>query len=240
VIRVVTNRVFWAGVFVPLAIVAAVLVYSVVHSSSGTNAYAANNTPSRGPSSPTQAETASPVNEPTISAASSMSALNSTPTVGLPDSLANAVSAINSAPPSAPASEVTGSVAPAQAHLLLSGVGSLGVSIYAAKTDAGRVCIFDTHGPAGCSDQFTSTVPVVWQGEVTQSGKWTHIAGLAPDRIQAITLQNQDGSTQQATLRNNAFYVEPDGDPTALVLTYRDGSTQTDPIPGPPPPPTGP
>lgn len=174
--------------------------------------------------------------ESTISAAPSMSALVATPAEAAPSSLANAVSALNASPgSSATGAAAVGSVDASHMHLLLSNVGTLGDSVYAATTDTGEVCILDLQGPAGCFSQFTSAIPVIWQGAMTPAGAWTHITGLAPDRVASIALA-EAGGNQPALLQNDAFYVEPTSQPTALLLTYKDGTTQTVPLPTQAPP----
>lgn len=234
-IGLVKNRVFWTGASVPIALVASFLVYGSLQGSAGA---------ARGPADAARTHDAraeaatSRTNEAATSASSSMSALESTPPVELPLSLNSAVAGINDPPPSSAAGST---IDRSQAHALLRDVGSLGVTVYAATTTTGKICMFDTHGPAGCIDSFTDAVPVLWEGEMNWSGEWTHIAGLAPDRVRSIALEGNGAGTGQVTLQNNAFYAEPSGDPTALVLTYDDGTTQTVELPaGPPPRPPNP
>jgi hypothetical protein len=156
-----------------------------------------------------------------------MSALQTTPTVALPATLDNALAAVNEPPdPAVPRSLAVGTVDPSQAHLLLANAGSLGVSIYAAMTDKGDICSFNTRGGGGCVSEFRNSVPVVWNGEVAPSGAWIFLMGLAPDRVRSVALQ-EDGATQKAILQNNAFYAEPTASPNAIVMTYEDGTTQT-------------
>jgi hypothetical protein len=170
-------------------------------------------------------------NEPGASAVSQMSALDTTPTVALPPSFDSAVAAVNEpSGATVPQSESVGSVNPSRVHLLMSGVGSRSVSVYAAVTNAGEVCSFETRGGGGCVSEFNHTTPVIWNGEITPSGGWTHITGLAPDRVRRVTIEEDGGAVQQAILQNNAFYVEPTGNPDAIVLTYNDGTTQTLPL----------
>lgn len=212
------NRKLWIGASTPIALGIAVLVFGVTQG--GARAAASEASPNFNASGDA---------EPTISAASSISALQTTASVTTPASLAAAVSALNASGGPATGAASVGSINAGELHPLLTNVGNLNDSVYAAVTDAGEVCILDAQGPAGCFDQFTSSIPVIWQGAISSNGTWTHITGLAPDRVEGVAIEG-DGTTQSAILRNNAFYVEPTGHPTALLLTYRDGTTQTVPL----------
>jgi len=208
--RLARSRGFWAGVSVPVALVAAFLIYGSVHGA----AVRAGGVPV-----PTGDAIAT-------AAAASITALNATPTVVLPSSLNSAVAGINDAPgPDVASSLAPGGVSASHAHLLLSDVGSAGNSVYAASTDKGRVCIFETDGPAGCVNRFDSSMPIAWMGG-WQNGSISSLAGLVPDDVVGVALE-EGSKTQQATLGNNAFYVEPSADPSAIIVTYEDGSTQS-------------
>jgi hypothetical protein len=214
------NRIFWIGVLVPVALGAVFLAYGATR---GASAGAAANQNHRG-----NAQTSTFAAQ---KAATSMSALANTPTVALPDSTANAVTAINDPSGSQVASSLaTGSVDASQAHLLLADVGSIGASIYAATTSSGQVCIFDTLGPSGCTNEFDDSAPVAWVGTTSSKGALTQIAGLVPDSVQGVTV-DEGSSSQSAILRNNAFYVEPAASPSAIVVAYKDGTSQSVALP---------
>jgi hypothetical protein len=212
VFSLLKNRVFWIGAFVPVAVMGGLLAYGASH-----GAHAS------GPESD-----ASPplVSVPTVPAASSMSGLNSTQTVALPSQFRNDAADI-AAGSGAPSSQTVGTIDTSQAHLLLNDVGSSGASVYAVATSQSDVCIFVTSGNATCGSQFNDRAPVVWVGSHSAAtGAVSEIAGMAPDRVRSIALD--EGSTsQRATLSNNAFYVEPNAYPVAIVITYDDGTTQT-------------
>jgi hypothetical protein len=214
------NRIFWIGAFVPVALGVAFLAYGATR---GADAGATANENHRG-----EAGTSTVVAQ---AAAASMSALANTPTVALPGSTANAVTAINESPGSQVASSLrTGTVDASQAHLLLADVGSLGASIYAATTNSGQVCIFDTLGPSGCINEFNESTPVAWVGTTSSNGALSQIAGLVPDNVQGVTI-DEGSSAQPATLRNNAFYVEPATSPSSIVLAYKGGTSQSVALP---------
>lgn len=208
-----SNRVFWIGASVPIAVATALLGYGALR---GPHTSAAVNR-SSGPVS--------------IVPASSMSSLTDTPTTALPASLDAAVSAINTPPgPRVPAALATGSVDSSKGHLLLSDVGAEQVSVYAATTDTGEVCLFDTSGPAGCIDTFDAATPIAWVGSMTPGGAYAHIVGLVPDQASGVVVV-EGGTQQQATLRNDAFFIEPTSNPTAMLVTYANGAVESVPLP---------
>ena len=86
--------------------------------------------------------------------------------------------------------------------------------------------VFPTRGAGGCVDEFNEAVPIVWGGEVSQSGTWVLLTGLVPDNVRGVAVDEGD-ATQQAILQNNAFYIQPDSHPKAIILTYDDRTTQT-------------
>jgi hypothetical protein len=215
-LRLLRNRGFWIGASIPVALAASLIAYGSVR---GSGVHAA------GSSAPTGDAIAT-------SSAASISGLSNTPAVVFPASLGSAVAAVNQPTGSAvPSSLASGSVNASQAHLLLSTNGASGaVSVYAATTTNGTVCIFETGGPAGCVDQFDASAPITWLGTSSPSGVWSNLYGLAPDNARSVALQEGSG-TQQATLRNNAFYVEPAASPSGIVVTYDDGTTQSVALP---------
>lgn len=207
-LRLLRNRVFWAGVSIPLLLGVAVLIYGGV----------------RGPSLHAAGVQAPAGDAIASSSASSISGLSTTPTVALPASLDNAVAAINHDPgPKVPSSLVSGSVDPSRAHLLISGAN---VSVYAAATGAGKVCLFATDGPAGCVDQFDASMPIAWMGVLASAGNSSNLVGLVPDDVRSVALQ-EGSATQQVSLQNNAFSVEPTAYPSAIIVTYDDGTSQS-------------
>ena len=69
-------------------------------------------------------------------------------------------------------------------------------------------------------------MPIVWGGEVSQSGTWVLLTALVPDNVRSVAVEEGD-ATQQAILQNNAFYIQPDSYARAIILTDADGTTQT-------------
>jgi hypothetical protein len=214
----VRNRVFWVGASIPVAIAASLLIYGSLR---GPGVHAA------GSPAPTGDAVAT-------SSAASISGLSNTQTLAFPASLSSAVAAINQPAGSAvPSSLASGSVDASQAHLLLNTNGSSGgVSVYAATTSNGKVCIFETGGPAGCADQFDASAPITWLGTSSASGVWSNLYGIVPNNARGVALQ-EGSDMEPATLRNNAFYVEPAASPSAIVVTYEDGTTQSVALPSP-------
>lgn len=207
--RVLTKRNVLVGISVSIACAAALTIYG-----SGAHAGALSGRPT------------------TPSAAASIHALSATPTVAIPASLNGTVAAIDApAGPAVSAAAAAGNVNRSQAHLLLSNVGSSQASLYATTTDNGKVCILATEASSGCIGQFDADTPIAWVGKVQSSGEWANVEGLVPDDVSGVAL-DYGTRTQQALLKNNAFYVEPDGTtPRAILVSYDDGTSQSVPLP---------
>ena len=214
------NRAFWIGVFASVALAGGLLAYGALRGA-GASGAGGQRSVQRPHLTSVQA----------VPAASSMSALNSTSMVSLPPPLSNDAAEMAHSGQEGSNSQTVGSIDTSQAHLLLDAVGSHGASVYAVATSRGDVCMFVTGGNTTCADQFNSRAPVVWVGSVSPaSGTVSAIAGIAPDRVRGIAL-DEGGTAQQATLRNNAFFLEPSAYPDAIIVAYDDGTTQTVALP---------
>lgn len=109
-----------------------------------------------------------------------------------------------------------------RSHLLLDHVGISDAAVYAVPTDKGRVCFIFTAGAEGCVAAFTDQVPTAYVLLPPD------IVGLVPDSVTRVTVR-VNGSEQDATLRNGAFFYElqPNAAAQAITLYYDDGHSRS-------------
>jgi hypothetical protein len=207
---------FWLGFSVALGGILALAVIAMARSSKSPTTRAAN--------------------APSVPAASAVGALNRPATAAdaLPPEAAATAAALLNGAPSASSDANPGSLASSKSRRLLSGLGSMGVSLYAIPTSKGAVCtVFSgTYGSAGCFDRFTNEAPVsldVRDVDQLGGGLPAIVDGLAPSNVKAIDV-TVDGQRQSATLAHNAFFYELASSsawPQAVTITYRNGATRT-------------
>jgi hypothetical protein len=113
-----------------------------------------------------------------------------------------------------------------------------GRGFYAVPTSKGSVCYFlaavggDSADGAGCAASFDDlSGRVAWFAEDPDelgAGKPVTIGGLVPDDVTGVGVL-VEGVIHESQLQNNAFVYElPSSSrwPTALEVTYRDGSSR--------------
>lgn len=132
-----------------------------------------------------------------------------------------------------------------ESRLLLRGVGIKQRSLYAVPTETGDVCLILTEGGGvGCASakSFNAEDPVSWgqtDPDVVGEGEPIFVHGLILDDVVRVDVIDNTGELHGAFVRNNAFFFQydrPDRWTRAVILTYRDGSSQEVALPGEPPP----
>lgn len=120
----------------------------------------------------------------------------------------------------------------AQSRLLLAGVGSNDLNVYAYPTTKGRVCFTTSRGGGGC---VTRSDPIAWGAFVpAQLGQGTKIqyVGVVPNDVRAVRIV--EGTTRPTVFANNAFFYELEfrgSWPTALEIEHRSGRVEVIDLP---------
>lgn len=115
----------------------------------------------------------------------------------------------------------------AQSRLLLGGVGSGSLDVYAYPTSKGRVCFTTSRGGGGC---VTRSDPIAWGAFVPSQvaeGATIQYVGIVPNNVRMVRIF--DGQARPTVFGNNAFFYELrfDGSwPTALEIEYRSGRVE--------------
>ena len=87
--------------------------------------------------------------------------------------------------------------------------GQYDASLYAFRTDYGKVCAGLTGKTGGCFEGFTAESGVNWTLGDTAGG--VVLLGFAPDRVTAVSALGRDGERYSASVHDNAFYLEIPG-----------------------------
>jgi hypothetical protein len=115
----------------------------------------------------------------------------------------------------------------AGSRLLLDGLGSKRMSLYALPTTKGKACFVVRGAGGACA---SPNEPISWGMLVPPEGVAGNpiIAGLARDDVARIDLL-VNGAREPATLGSNGFFYEAhDGlFPSAIVITFENGSSST-------------
>jgi hypothetical protein len=115
-----------------------------------------------------------------------------------------------------------------ESRTLLSDLGSDHRSITAVATTSGAVCLALTDFPPQCVPAFTEDQQISWFIVPPTSGGPIALYGLVRDGVTRVEAVFADGSSAQARLENNAFYLElTTSEPGKLVVHLNDGSAQT-------------
>jgi hypothetical protein len=131
-------------------------------------------------------------------------------------------------PEDAPGTPIDGSF-----RLLAGDLGAEGGSLYAFRTDRGRVCGGLLATAVGCFESFHGGDGVVNWTVATSDAGGTIIFGFAPDRVRAVGVLYGDSSARAST-RDNAFYLEiagvrPDA-VTTLIVVFENGREEQFPL----------
>ena len=150
------------------------------------------------------------------------------PSDRLPAAMAANMEAANAETPPGLAGELAeGKLLPARSRLVLGDVGSRGMSLYAVPTTKGRACWVIRGAGGGCA---RATEPVSWGMLLPPSGVAGNavFGGLVRNDVRNVEVVVA-GTREPTTFGSNGFFYEAhDGRlPTALVLSFRNGSTQT-------------
>ena len=87
--------------------------------------------------------------------------------------------------------------------------GQYNASLYAFRTDNGKVCAGLTGKTGGCFEGFTAESSVNWTLGDTAGG--VVLLGFVPDRVTAVSAIGRDGQRFTASVHDNAFYLEIPG-----------------------------
>lgn len=115
---------------------------------------------------------------------------------------------------------------------MLADAGDTGLDIYAYPTSKGRVCFTTSRGGGGCVSR---SDPFAWGAFVPsrlEPGVTVQYLGVVPNAVRAVTVI--DDGEKPALMGENAFFYELAYDgtlPTALILEYRNGKTETVSLP---------
>jgi hypothetical protein len=138
------------------------------------------------------------------------------------------------------AASVPDSAEAAQGRLLAESLGRGSHSLYAIPTSTGAVCVALSRVSSGCVPSFPPELPIDWsvgKPDTLPLGQGEPVAiwGIAPD--DAVRVQVRvGGELRNAGLEHNAYFFEAADNATApqafttLVVTYRDGTTNTVPV----------
>jgi hypothetical protein len=121
-------------------------------------------------------------------------------------------------PTDAPVSDwVPGRPIPGSLRVLATGLGHADETLYAFRTERGRVCGGLQGKGGGCIEGFTDDHGVS-DATLFESDGTLIVFGFAPDRVESIRA-TVDGYTVSAPVRNNSYFIElASTAPTEIVL----------------------
>lgn len=155
------------------------------------------------------------------------------PSDAVPARIANGVASINASQAAVSNDLYEGVENVERSRLLLSHLGTMGLSIFAYPTSKGRVCFTTSIGGGGC---ITRSEPNGWTEIVpprVSSGSPIIVAGIVPSSVTAVTV-TIGGRGEAAQLGRNGFFYEHPYDsslPAAVSFTTANGALTTDALP---------
>lgn len=156
-----------------------------------------------------------------------------------PSSVVAAALSLNDGSTTVASSLRPGSILMGQSRMLVAD-RSGSAKIFGFPSDRGKLCYVVVEGPVGCEDEVGGSHPSwgIYDPDAVGDGEPASVYGFVADKARNVNVV-VDGVSTSAKLGRNAYYLQlPAATSIAslIEIVYRDGSTESIPLPPPPTP----